>query len=1288
MDSPKTAEIFDAFYYAHGCGRPYQRDDEWLQFFGTIADRIVSDIGPGSVLDAGCAMGFLVEKLRERGVEAFGVDISEYAIAQAQPDIRPYCWVGSVADPLPRHYDLIVTIEVLEHMPQDEAERALANFCQSTDDILFSSTPLDYKEASHLNVHSPEYWATLFARRGFYRDVDFDAAFITPWATRFRRRNDPAPRLISDYERRFWLLWKENTDLRSLALDMRNETARLHQEQARNVPRLIELERTSAILKAQVADKERGVAALNKRIAELEAMVAQKNEHIGYLEQLIRQIEAGRVMRALRMVQNWRRRGATAPSVAPATSVMAPPAPTDAYQAWIARTEPDAMGLLKQREAARQFARQPLISIITPVFDPPQQVLRETLESVLAQTYDNWELCLADGGSTTPGVREALDEYARRDSRIRVRYLGQNLGISGNSNAALEQTSGDYVVLLDHDDLVAPNLLYEAVALLNRDSSLDVIYYDEDKISDDGRVRRDPWFKPAGWSPDLLLSTNYMMHCIVRRSLLAELGGFDEQMNGAQDWDLSLRLAEKTRKIAHIPKVLYHWRQIEGSAARDANAKPWAFAVQEACITGHLRRIGVRDPKVTFPSLGRVRVLWPTSGAKVSIIIPTKDKLSLLKPCLNSIFERTTYTNYEIVLVDTGSSDPATREYYAELVADARVKIVERAGTFNYSAANNLGVAHASGEVLIFLNNDTEVLEADWIDELAGWAERPEIGVVGCKLIRPDGTIQHAGIVMGVEGHGSHAFDGDRENDYGPFGTPEWYRDYQAVTGACMAMRRAVFEQLGGMDELYQVGFNDIDMCLRAVRAGYRVAYTPFARLLHHEGGSRGFTLPPSDVLRATVLMFPWVRAGDPFWSPNLAQMQRRPAVAPAQEDSHEERLLHILKDYELLDRNNYDLAPLVAANLDALEWHGGASKQLASDLSKRLLLVSHELSFSGAPLVMYMLGRYLQRQGYTVAVLATAEGPLRERYSQAGMQVFVEPTLEQDARVATALLADYGATIVNTILNWRSVYAARAAGRPCIWWVHESQFGQGLAQRYQRVAGALALADAVMFPSKATADLYRAFAPDGDFVAVHTGLDMQPLEGHDDAFRKRPNTVCIVALASIEPRKGQDVLLKALALLPGDVARQVDCYLVGRVLDWDFYRDLTKTAAAMRNVHIVGEVPHDRVTSYLRGSDIFALPSRDEALPISMMEAMHYAKAIVVTDVGGVAEVVEHEVNGLVVASQDAQALADSITALVRDPELMQRLGRNAQAKFDEYLTIERFGGEVVSLIQQLADR
>jgi SAM-dependent methyltransferase len=272
MDPQPAATCYDAYYFAHGCGRPYQRDDEWLRVFGGIADRLAEEIAPSSVLDAGCALGFLVESLRRRGVAAFGIDISEYAIANAHADIQPYCRVGSIAEPFPQRYDLIVCIEVLEHMPLQEAERAIANFCRHTDDVVFSSTPFDYKEPTHFNVQSPEYWAAQYARHGFYRDVDFDGSFITPWAARFRRATEPIHRVIGDYERRFWLLWKENTDLRALTLEMRQ----------------------------QLAEQSEALAQAHGRLDELHAQIVRKNEHIVYLEELIRKIESGRALRLLR----------------------------------------------------------------------------------------------------------------------------------------------------------------------------------------------------------------------------------------------------------------------------------------------------------------------------------------------------------------------------------------------------------------------------------------------------------------------------------------------------------------------------------------------------------------------------------------------------------------------------------------------------------------------------------------------------------------------------------------------------------------------------------------------------------------------------------------------------------------------------------------------------------------------------------------------------------------------------------------------------------------------------
>jgi O-antigen biosynthesis protein len=1307
MDSENIADSYDAYYYAHGCGSPYERADEWLRHFDGIAERIVEQLQPQTVLDAGCAMGFLVEMLRRRGVEAYGVDVSEYAIEQVHADARPYCWVGSVAEPFPQTYDLIVCIEVLEHVPHDEAERAVANFCRHARSVLFSSSPFDYKEPTHFNVQAPEYWAAIFAQHGFYRDVDYDASYIAPWAVRFIPKQEPTHRLIRDYERRFWLLWKENTDLRSLTVEMRNRlaagdaTAQALNERAQTLDtqaqmmnmQVIEQLRAADLLRSQLGEKNLALARAEQRLDELHAIVEQKNEHVDRLEQLLRQIESGRVLKLLRgareAAQIARRAGplAAARHAYSALRERALPiaiapeqTPTsDPYQTWIAANEPGTSDLLRQHHAAQALAYRPLISIITPVYNPAPQVLQAAIESVRAQTYDHWNFCLVDGGSDALRVKALLSAYAQQDRRIQVQFLDGNQGISGNSNQALRMATGEFVVLLDHDDLLAPNLLYEIVKLLNQERDADIIYYDEDKISEDGAARNAPWFKPGRWSPDLLLSTNYLMHAAIRRALLLDVGGFDPQMDGAQDWDLALRLTEKTHKLGHIPRVLYHWRQVPGSAAHDANAKPWAYAAQERCIEAHLQRLGVTGARVVFPSLGRVRIRWPNSGAKVSIIIPTRDKVELLRACVTSILAQTSYPNYEIVLVDTGSAQPATHQYYDELASESRVRIIAQAGPFNYSLVNNLGARDAGGDVLLFLNNDTEALEADWLEELVGWAERPEVGIVGCKLIRPDRTIQHAGIVMGLAGHGSHIFDGDRENDYGPFGSPEWYRDYLAVTGACMAMRREVFERLGGFDGAYQVGYGDIDICLRAVEAGYRVVYTPFARVLHHEGGTRGFELPPSDVLRASMRMAAIIRAGDPFFNPNLSVFHRRPAIVQPDEEHCEDTLLTILKLFDLIDKHSL---PFTDDRLEAL---AGTDEQPASERARRLALVTHELSLTGAPLILFKLAQYLAESGYAITVLSPMAGPMQQRYADAKIDVIVDPALLDDARAAFALLRDYDAVLANTILSWRVIYAAKAAETPSIWWVHESQFGQEQISRIPAIAGAFEAADIVLFPSKATAALYGEVATRDHCRIIHYGLDPVAQAPAMKAIHKQPDKFYVVNTASVERRKGQDALLRAIAVLPADVMRSMEFYLVGRVLDWRFYNELLHFAGRLQNVHLVGEVLHERALAYLQAADVYAFASRDEALPISVLEAMCYGKGIVTTNAGGVAEVIEDGVDGFVVDVDDHAALARALQRLFEDRELLGRMGANAGAAYQERLTMKRFGQDIVHLLDEL---
>ncbi len=959
----------------------------------------------------------------------------------------------------------------------------------------------------------------------------------------------------------------------------------------------------------------------------------------------------------------------------------------DLYQAWIRRTEPGRAALAAQRAEQATFAYRPLISLLTPVYNPAPNVLRDTLASVLAQTYDRWELCLVDGASDAPGVAATLAGAAAGDPRLRVKTLPRNLGISGNLNAALAMATGEFVLLLDHDDLLAPDLLFAVVRRLSAHPDLDAVYYDEDKVTADGRRRRNPWFKPPQWSPALLLSTNVLMHAVIRRQLLLDLGGFDPAMDGAQDWDLALRLSERTRRLAHLPQVGYHWRQVPGSAARDANAKPWAFEAQRRALDAHLARVGPPGARASFPRPGRVRVHWPLSGARASIIIPTKDRVDLLRACLDSIVQQTTYPDYEIVLVDTGSEQAETFNYYAELERDMR--LVKFEGEFNYSAANNLGAAHATGALLVFLNNDIEVLEPDWLEELLGWAERPDVGLVGAKLLRPSGTIQHAGLVMGLAGHGSHAFDGSAEGAYGPFGSSESYRDCLAVSGACVAMRRDVFEQLQGFAEAYQIGYGDIELGLRAVSHGLRVIYTPFARLLHHEGASRGFNNPPADVLRAYWQMLPLVRQGDPYFSPNLSNAARQPRVAGPREVTRAERLETILADFDLL----YRPIPLAKTGWAA---PGGPPQHFAPaqpaelpPLARRVMLVSHDLSLTGAPLMLAQLCAYLRREGWAVTVLAPREGPLRAALTQAGATVWIEPDVLNDARVLARHLSGCGLLLANTILTWRAVLAARAAQTPCVWWVHESGFGEAMARREAGLVAALRGADRVMFASASIAARYAGWAPAERACVIHNGLAAEANDALDPApfIERSPNDLTVVNLASLEPRKGQDVLLHSLAALPPAVRARLHLKLLGQSLTPAFQRRLDRLSIAARPARVVclGARPRAEALAHLRAADVFVLPSRDEGLPMTLLEAMAHGKAIVATTAGGISEAVRHDVEALLVPPDDPPALTAALARLLTDEALRRRLGAAAQARFAQDFTLDRFGAAVVVLMQDL---
>jgi O-antigen biosynthesis protein len=559
------------------------------------------------------------------------------------------------------------------------------------------------------------------------------------------------------------------------------------------------------------------------------------------------------------------------------------------YQNWLNKNYPMQANLNNMAENVAKFQYQPKFSVIVPVYNVAERFLREAIESVQQQVYPDWELCLADDFSTQPHVRQVLEEYAQQDQRIKVVFREVNGHISHASNSALELATGEFIALLDHDDLLAPHALYEVVKLLQDYSEADMIYSDEDKI-DDHNFHRDPFFK-TDWCPDSFLSRMYTCHLgVYRRSLVTEIGNFRVGFEGSQDYDLVLRLTEKTDKIFHIPNILYHWRIHALSAAADGNAKPYAInAAQKALSEAITRR---KEPgevilKPKFPGVYTIR--YQVKEHKlVSIIIPTKDLADTLDVCLKSIFALTTYPNYEVIVIDNSSIEPQTFQCfkYWQQQEPQRFKHYSYDVPFNYSQINNYAVTKADGDYLLFLNNDTEVINEDWIEAMVEQAQRPSIGAVGSLLLYPDKTIQHAGVILGIGSVAGHSHKLLPVIMPGYISQAISTNNYSAVTGACLMCRREVFTEIGGFEEELAVAFNDIDLCLKIISRGYRNIYLPHVVLYHYESKSRGHENTPAKQARfageVNYMKQKWQSLidNDPCYSPHLTKTREDYSIA------------------------------------------------------------------------------------------------------------------------------------------------------------------------------------------------------------------------------------------------------------------------------------------------------------------------------------------------------------------------------------------------------------------------
>jgi len=513
------------------------------------------------------------------------------------------------------------------------------------------------------------------------------------------------------------------------------------------------------------------------------------------------------------------------------------------------------------KKTAKRLNYRPKVSVIMPVYNTDPRWLREAVESVRRQLYDNWELCVADDGSTRAATREVLREYERRDARIKVKYLDRNRGIGAASNEALSLATGEFIGLLDHDDELRSDALFEVVKLLNERRDLDYIYSDEDKKDPDGRLV-DPFFKPD-WSPALLFSLNYVTHfSVFRKEIVDSLGGFRLGYDGSQDYDLILRVTETTEKIAHIPKPLYTWRKVPGSAATSPEAKEFAYPAAKRAIKDALTRRGIQGEVEDGPFKGYYRVRYAIPGnPRVAIIIPTRDRADMLRRCVESIRRKSSYRDYEIIVVDNDSREPETLEYLSSFAG----QVISYPHEFNFGRMMNVAARQVDCDALLFLNNDTEVISADWIEAMLEPGMQADVAAVGARLLYPGGQAQHEGILIGPGGGLAGNLD-----HRGYFGLGEVIRNCSAVTAACMLTKARIFWELSGFDEHLGVAYNDVDFCLRARQRGYLIVYTPYSVLRHHEGGTRGRTGKTHPTKDEDLFRLRWGKYKDPYYNPNL----------------------------------------------------------------------------------------------------------------------------------------------------------------------------------------------------------------------------------------------------------------------------------------------------------------------------------------------------------------------------------------------------------------------------------
>jgi GT2 family glycosyltransferase/glycosyltransferase involved in cell wall biosynthesis len=929
------------------------------------------------------------------------------------------------------------------------------------------------------------------------------------------------------------------------------------------------------------------------------------------------------------------------------------------YAEWITEHEPTEDDLQKQRRESSAWDRRPKISVLIPLFDTSTKFLNELFASIVAQTYENWETCVVDGGSKNRETVESLRRWMKTDARIRVQRFEVNLGISENTNRALQAATGDFVAFVDHDDVLAPFALYELASAIRSRPGADIFYSDEDRLRESGE-RAKPFFKPE-WSPELLYSFMYIGHLSAyRRELALTLGGLRKEFDLSQDYDFALRATEQAREIVHIPHVLYHWREHPTSGA--SGGKPEARKTNIAALADAVKRRGLDADVLEYPTANRVRMCL-RKAVRVSVIIPT-DSSTRAEKCIRDLPSLTDYPNAEFIVVTSTELIEKLRKL-AEPIS-SQVRFVAFDAPFNFSAKCNAGVRAASGERVIFLNDDIEAGQRDWIENLIEPLENPQVGATAPKLLYPTGRIQHAGLVTGVRGlvgTALHQWLGDSV-DYTNF--VQSMRTVSALSAACLAMRLADFFAIGGFDEINTpIAHSDLDLCFKLREAGMRCVYTPFATLTHHGHVSIGQseqTAKKQIVDKASIFLLQrWAAftCHDPYYTKNMREWLYRDSPEPMQ----------------MFARSN-------STNANS---------------RRNLLLISHDLSLSGAPIILSHFARWCRKQGTFVVVMSPVDGPLREGLVEADIPLIVDPLLAtgyeaftkfgahlpvRSHRSFTRFARIFDCVIASTIFAAPVVRDLRTEGIPHIWWIHEGLVGSHFLKKYSVLPLVLGLAELIITPDKASRRIYQAFARRPIRVLPYGIPDIA--QGRATGRKRRVGPLRFLLLGTIEHRKGQQTLLEALRYLPPDVLDRSQFLVVGRCHDAKLAAEVRAAAETSTHLHFHEAVAHSDALGLIQEADVMLCASWDETGPLCLIEAMALGKAIVSTNVGVVGENLVAEEDALFVKPGDAVGLAAAIQRLVRDPNLLHKLATNARNAYEQHFAIERFGTGFLALLEE----